>query len=171
MKEVERNFSVRTSADEIVQFLLSSDYTPRLQKQLDKVSKIEPRPLEELNDGIKRRVFHYRAPTQLPRPLRRFKDKAPEHVSWEEVWDIDIGGTFISTEIIPDVPDHWHDLYENEGHIRLTDQSDGSTNVHMAIQFSLDAPTGFGLFLNRAVTSELDTIFDAHQTLIQNQFS
>ena len=171
MKEVEHNFTVNASADDIVAFLLSADYTTRLQKHLDKVSKIEPQPLEELSDGIKRRVYRYTAPTQLPRPLRRFKDKAPDHVSWDEVWDVDIDGTFISTEIVPDVPDHWHDYYENEGHIRLSEQSDGSTNIELVLQFSLDAPTGFGLFLNRAVKSELDTIFDAHKTLIQARFS
>ncbi len=171
MKEVEHKFTVDASADDIVAFLLSGDYTTQLQTRLDKVSKIETRPLEQLSSGIKRRVCRYTAPTQLPRPLRRFKDKAPDSVSWDEIWDVDIEETFISTEIVPDVPDHWHDYYENEGHIRLSEQSDGTTNIEMVMHFSLDAPTGMGLFLNRAVKSELDTIFDAHKTLIQARFS
>ena len=171
MKETEHTVDVNASPSEVIDLLLDEDVYPgRLADQIEKVSRVEFVESETLDDGRIRHVLRFTAPTQLPRPLRKFRDKAPEVIHWDEITIIDRDSGKATVEIVPDVPDHWHQKYDNRGELFVEQISEGHSRVHQSLDFSLDAPTGFGLFLNRAVKGEVQNVLQAKADLLRHYF-
>ncbi len=160
MKEVEYTAEIDATPDAIFQSLLDEKFLEQLQERLEKVTNVELVSLEEREDGMIRRVTRYTAPADLPRFLRPFKDRAPDEVNWDEVAIIDPAKYRMRFEIIPEVPDHWHDLYESRGLLAATAIDKGRSRVEQRMNYSVDTPA-LGFLINRAISNEVSNIFKA----------
>lgn len=170
MKKTEHSYELSASADEVFDFLLSERFTERLEESLDKISDIEAPQIEELDDGRIKRTCRFTAPTQLPRFLKRFEDKAPDQVYWDDIWLVDRADHRIDWNVVPEMPDHWHERYECEGLIAVDDLGEGRSSVDQSMAFEIDAPMGFGMVINRALKSQLDEIFGVYADVLRGEF-
>lgn len=169
MKKQSHRADIAASPDEILDFLVDDAFAERLEESLEKVSNIEVAEHQQ-RDGHLRRVLRFTAPTRLPGLLSRFKDRAPERVQWDEISTVDRDNHRIDIEIIPDVPDHWHQYYDNRGELTVSRLDSGQSRLQQSMEFSLDAPTGFGMFLNRALKSQLEDVFETKARILDRQF-
>ena len=161
MTTIDRTDTIEATPDKIFQALTSPEFFDGLLEHLHKISEVEVIEMESLGAGRFRRVVRYTAPTQLPRFLKRFADKAPDQVHWDEIADVDTEGHRISFEIIPEMPEHWHERYESQGRLEATDRGSGSSELTQSVTYSIDAPRGFGMLINRSLKSEIADIFEA----------
>lgn len=167
--KVEAKTTVRAGADEIFDHLLRPDFYRELEERLKKVSSVELMTVEELDGEGARRVVRFEAPTQFPRFLRRFEDRAPREVSWEDIGVIDRLARQMTFTIRPDVPDHWHEMYKNSGLMTVTGKADGTSEVVYVVDFSIDSP-GLGFLIERALRGEVAEILKAQADLLHAHF-
>ncbi len=170
MPDVQHSFDVGAAPREVLDFMLDDAFANRLKGRLKRISHIEPGKLEEMEDGRLRRSGRFTAPTELPRPLRRWEDKAPDEVHWDEIWHIDPETFRIDTEIVADVPDHWHDYYDNRGQLHISPIGEGRSRVRQQLTFDLNAPLGLGMFLNRSIKGVIDDMFEAYEAVVVEEF-
>ena len=169
MKTVDHSAEISATPEEIIAALLDTDFPDQLLPKLKKVSKISAEDTGRDDQGRIKRVFHYTAPAELPRFLRRFKDRAPEEVNWQEIVLIDPDASRASFEIIADVPEHWHERYDNEGEMVMTPNNKGGTTLRQTMRFKVDSPA-LGFVINRAIGSEVEDIFKARANVLADRF-
>lgn len=169
MKKVEHSVELTADPEEIFAALVDERFVERMQRQLDRVADIEIVEVKEQDDGRMRRVLRYTAPTDLPRFLRRFKDRAPDEVNWDEVAIINPSTREMTFEIIPEVPEHWHELYESRGQLTATDVGGGKCRVEQVMEYSVDSPS-MGFLINKAISREVSNIFKTRATVLEKYF-
>lgn len=168
--KVEITTDIPARPGEILDYLVDTSYYEALQQELEKVTEIELIEVGRADELPRRRVVRYTAPTELPRFLRRFKDKAPDEVHWTEVGLIDKGSNEMRYEIVAEAPAHWRDYYRNRGLLTVTDNADGTSRLHLSLDYSLDV-TGFGYLLERSLRSEIRTILQAQADVLRRRFA
>ncbi len=169
MKTIEHTIEVDATPEEVFGFLVDEEFVAGLEPKLDKISNIDRKALEELADGRLRRVSQFTAPADLPRFLRRFKDRAPDEVRWDEIAILDPARHEMTFEIVPDVPEHWHERYESKGRLTATDAGNGRSRVTQIMEYSVDSPA-LGFVITRAIGKEISNIFEAQADLIRERF-
>lgn len=169
MKTIEHTIEVEATPEEIFAFLMDERFVAGLEPRLHKISDVKHKALETLDDGRLRRISEFRAPADLPRFLRRFKDRAPDEVRWDEIAIIDPSKHEMTFEIIPDVPDHWHKRYDSKGRLSATAIGKGRSRLVQTMDYAIDSPA-LGFVINRAIGKEIASIFEAQADLIRDHF-
>ena len=170
MTTIDRRDVIDATATQIFEALTTAEFFDGLVDHLEKVESVEVIEIEDLGEGRFRRVLRFTAPTQLPRFLKKFAEKAPEQVNWDEIAEVDTNSRRISFEIIPEMPTHWHDRYESTGRLSATEVGAGKTEVAQSVTYSINAPKGFGMLINRALKSEVAEVFEAQAKHLQEYF-
>lgn len=168
--KIETISDIPATADRIFDLLLDENYYKALEKELDKVSRIDLFEVEELPDGRIRRVVRFTAPTELPRFLRSFRDKAPDEVHWQETGIIDRAGRRMEFSIRAKAPEHWHERYENQGLLTIAEMRGGKSRITRSIDYSVDVP-GLSYIIERALRGEVKTILTTQDKQIARQLS
>lgn len=161
MPTVERTDNLSASATAVFEALVTPAFFEGLPAHLSKVSAVELIELEDLGDGQYRRRLRYTAPTDLPRFLKPFEAKAPPQIRWDEVATIDVAAQLLQFRIRPDMPDHWHERYHSQGQLIARPIGKNRCEITQEVAFEIDAPRGFGTFVNRALKAEIEEIFAA----------
>lgn len=167
---VEHRATIAATPDAIFAFIQSPQYHQALVPRLKLVESIEPKSEERAEDGTLSRVARYTARAELPRFLKRFEDKAPEFVHWEERSHIDPSTHELRYEIVPEMPERWRSYYSNQGHLRVEALADGQQSaVVQNLEFNVSVP-GLSLFIGKAVRAEITTIFEAQAAVLRERF-
>lgn len=157
--KVSRTFDL--SAEELRDVLDDPDYYRRVvdaARALSSARTLETAPSET-------RV-RFTAPTQLPRLLKRYADKAPREVHWDEIlrWDDDRRTAVFDVE--PHVPDHWHEKYSSDGTMEIVAQPDGRATLQIDLDFSLNV--GFvGRAIEKLLQKEIEALLQQRLDIIQ----
>ena len=154
---VEHTTTVDASTREIIDHMLSREYLDGLTGAIDAVSSIEEISRDEDASRITRTV-RYEAPTRgkIPKFLKKYENKAPSHVYWEErgTWDLEAGR--YTYEIVAQVPDDWHTYYSARGELRLSERGSRS-ELAVALTFDVNV-FGFKRLIERALRPEVERI-------------
>ncbi len=167
--KLKHSITLRATRQQIFEAMKSSEFFKEVEDELNQVSSIRLVSLDDLPDGRIRRTVRYTAPTQLPRFLKRYEDKAPDEIHWDEITDLDPERGHMRFEIRPDAPGHWHEKYENEGHIYIREKANGTSEVERTLEYSVSFP-GMGFVLERALRPEIDAILTAQDRVLQRRF-
>lgn len=144
---------------QVAERMRSDAYLSALCDALDMVSAIEVTHTQTSGARLER-TTRYTAPTagKIPGFLKKYEDRAPAHVHWEErgVWDLNTHT--LSYTIAPDIPPHWNKHLHNEGTLTLTaDGDDTIMRVHVSYAVKL---FGLGAVIERALKPEVQRILD-----------
>lgn len=151
----------------LVELMLAPEQLARLVARLDMVDQIEELSREERGGKIER-TLRYRAATagKIPAFLSRYKDRAPEHVFWEqrEVWDV-AGGRMTYT-IVPQVPAHWGKYYTNSGSLAVSAHARGAT---LTARLELEVKVfGFQTLIERALEPEIKRLLELQSGAVED---
>ena len=153
-------FEVGVPPAQAAELMQSGEFLERLASAIDLVEGIEELERRE-NASRFTRTLRYTARTKLPKFLKRYEGKAPERVRWEErgEWtEVDGGGAIYRYQIVPEVPEHWRDYYENNGLLRIVPVSTGS-RVSIAFEYGVKIPVfGMSNLVERALKGEVERI-------------
>ena len=157
--KVEVEFEVGASPDEVMARMQGAAFLEQLTAAIELVEGIEEVERSEQGERLERRL-RYEARTKLPKFLKRYEDRAPERVYWEErgVWEA--GARRYRYEIVPEVPEHWHELYENGGVLEIRPSAGGS-RVRIVFEYSVKIPVfGMSSVVERALRGEIEKILE-----------
>jgi hypothetical protein len=134
---------VRATPAAIFEYMTSAPYLDALVKAIDAVSSIEELESRAHGEALERRV-RYEAPTagKIPSFLKKYQDKAPAHVRWEEQGSWDASRATLSYKIVPEVPEHWHKKYSVSGQLKLIEEAPGQTTLLASLEYHVKV---FGL--------------------------
>ncbi|TXD42973.1 DUF2505 family protein [Lujinxingia vulgaris] len=167
---VEHRAVIAASPDAVFTYIQSPEYHRALVPHLRLVEAIEPVSEERADDGTLTRVARYTARAELPRFLKRFEDKAPEYVYWEERSVLNPTTRELRYEIVPEMPEKWRSYYSNEGSLRVEADPAGNASVVVQnLEFKVSVP-GLSLFIGKALRSEITQIFEAQATVLREHF-
>lgn len=166
---VEAKATVAAGAEEIFDYLGTPEFYRELEDILQNVSVAELVTVEEVEQDKVQRVARFRAPTRLPRFLKRFEGRAPGEVSWEDIGVFDRKANQMLFRIRPDVPDHWHELYKNSGVLTISPGKDGKSHVRFSIDFTVSSP-GLGFLIERALRGEVEDVLKAQAEVLRRHF-
>ncbi|WP_230467265.1 DUF2505 family protein [Lujinxingia vulgaris] len=167
---VEHRATIAADPDAIFAFIQSPEYHRALVPHLRLVEAIEPLSEEVADDGTLSRVARYTARAELPRFLKRFEDKAPEFVYWEERSRLNPTTRELRYEIVPEMPENWRSYYSNEGTLRVEADAAGNASVVMQnLEFNVSVP-GLSLFIGKALRTEITNIFEAQAAVLREHF-
>lgn len=162
---------VNASAAAIFEYMTSPAYLEALVKAIDAVSSIEELESQADGDSLKRRVL-YEAPTagKIPGFLKKYEDKAPAHVRWEEqgVWDA--SRTTLRYKIVPELPEHWHKKYSVSGELQLVEQGPEKTQLSVSLEYKVKV-FGLGGIIESALKDEVEKILAIQAKVTAKRFS
>jgi hypothetical protein len=148
---VSRTFDL--SADALRERLEDPTYYERI---IDAANALSGAEIIETGDETRVR---YTAPTQLPRILKKYADRAPKEVHWDEIlrWDVDHRTAVFDVE--PDVPERWHDRYTSDGSMEIIEHPDGRATLEIDMEFSLSI--GFvGKAIEKLLQKEIEKLLE-----------
>lgn len=155
---------VQTDAATLLEYLSSPEYLADAVARAEAVSDAQ---LEEREgDTVAVRWF---APTKLPRILKKYEGKAPKSVNWLErvTWDTT---TYTGAlQVVPDVPDSWHDKYTSSGTVTIRPTAGGVT-LRQDLEFSMD----FGLVgkaLETLLKGEVEKLLTDRLQVLKQHFA
>ncbi|RAL22774.1 hypothetical protein DL240_07700 [Lujinxingia litoralis] len=168
---VEHQSIVPALPQAILSYILDPTYYQDLVPRLDQVVDVEVLTIRELDAHSTERIARYTARPRLPRFLKRFEDKAPEFVHWEERALVDVTGHRLTYQIVPEIPERWNQVYSNHGELKIIAEATGQTSrVVQTMEFSISVP-GLSMFITRAIRSELETIFEVQAQVLREHFT
>lgn len=156
--EISASTTILATPSQVFAFMTSPEFPDAMLQALDAVSAIEETSRSEV-DGELRRVLRYTAPTaaKIPKFLKKYAAKAPEFAHWEERSTWDTTTHTLRYNIVPEVPDSWHDRYENQGTLRLTEDGPGRTRMDVTLTFGVNV-FGFKKLIERSLRPEIEEI-------------
>ena len=162
---------VNASTTAIFEYMTSPAYLEALKGAIDVVSSIEALD-SQLEGATLKRTVRYEAPTagKIPSFLKKYQDKAPAHVSWEErgVWDA--SRTTLRYQIVPELPEHWHKKYDVSGELKLV--ADGPTKTQLVVALEYEVKLfGFKRRLDQALKGEVEKILAIQAKITAQHFS
>ena len=156
------------SPEDVVRYVLTDGFLDDFAHASgDLVHEIEEVGREQRDEGLFREV-RFRAPTRLPWILRSYRKKAPSEVSWDEQGLWDLQAHRFRYEIEPEMPDSWRDWYTSAGTFEVEPTSRGARVVD-SLDFSLNV-LGIGSALERALGSEIESLFEARKKALVRHF-
>lgn len=166
--KIERSLLVNATPDAIRAYLTSPQYSQDLARiptgGIIAVTETQAAPQQ---------IIRYEATTRLPGFLKKYEAKAPKTIFWEEHLNWNPGQNQAIFQIVADAPAHWQERYATTGHLTATPQSTGQAN-QTKITHSLDFKVkvfGLATIIEKALSPEIEAIFDARNHLIQTHFA
>lgn len=158
--EIRTSTTIDATAEQVFEFMTSPGFLALMTETLDAVSGIEEAGRTE-REGALERTLRYTAPTasKIPGFLKKYADQAPENVHWEERGTWDLATHTLTYEIVPDIPDSWHDRYSNQGQLTLTPTAQGKTLMEVTLRFDVNV-FGFKKLIERALRPEVQSILE-----------
>ena len=170
--EIRTQHTIAAPRAAVMAYMLERDYLDALVEGIPFVSKIEELQTEEQSDGKLLRVLRYEAKTQdkIPAFLKRYADKAPEFVHWEqrELWDLQNG--VMTFGIVAEVPDHWQRYYTQSGKLTFLDAKGGQqTRMESALSYAVNV-FGFKRLIEKAAQKEVSALLDLQGDIAVRKF-
>lgn len=170
--EVRTKHTLQASRKDVLAHMLDRAYLDALVEGIDFLNAIEEVSVEEQPDGKLLRVLRYEARTQdkIPSFLKRYADKAPEFVHWEqrELWDMEAGK--MTFGIVAEVPDHWQRYYTQSGELTFSEISQGAqTKLESRLSYAVNV---FGLkrLIEKAAHKEVSALLDLQGRIAASYF-
>jgi hypothetical protein len=166
---LEFDYEIPAEPDEIVELMLSDAFLDQLVEEVAEISDTEETKREEVSEGELERVVRYQAPTRVPKFLSRYEEKAPEHVYWEERGSWDLDEHVFTYEIVPEVPEHWHEKYDTQGRLEITSIGGGRSRVDVTINYEVRV---FGLrrIIEKALEGEARKLLETQRDIVERHF-
>jgi len=167
--KIETTTTVEATKARVIEYMTSPDYLLALCDALEAVSAIEETVRDEDGAGLKR-TLRYTAPTRskIPGFLKRYEDKAPEFVFWDERGSWDTAAGRFAYEIVPEIPEAWHKYYTTSGRVDFSER-DGRTTLKTTLEYGVEV---FGLkrVIERALKPEVEKILELQGELVLKHF-
>lgn len=159
--KVEHTTELSAPPEAIIEYMLSPAYAEALVEAIDAVEAIEEISRQAHESGqVLERVMRYTAPTagKIPKFLKKYEDRAPDKVHWEqrERWERERGR--MSYEIEADIKPDWQRYYDTRGELELTPQGQ-STKLEATLSYDVNV-FGLGRVIERALRSEVERILE-----------
>lgn len=169
---IERSIVVNATPQAILEYLTSPQYISDLDASRDNRTTGIINVTEvgrTVNDGLLTdQIIRYEATTRLPGFLKKYEAKAPETISWRENVHWEHTRYLATFNIIADAPSHWQERYTSIGKLTLIALEEG-TRLVRELDFKINV-FGLGKIIERALSSEIETLFDARNKLIHAHF-
>ena len=152
--------TINASAERVVDVMMSADYLEALTQAIDVVSRVEELERAQEAGGELLRRVRYEAPTagKIPSFLKKYQDKAPAFVHWEERGRWDSARRALSYEIVPEeVPAHWSKYYAVRGELKIVEEAADRARLESALEYEVKV---FGLkrLIEGALKEEVEKI-------------
>lgn len=162
--KIERSILVNATPDAVIEYLSGPQYVQDLSELqtggILAVTEKAPAPQQ---------IIRYEATTRLPGFLKKYESKAPPTVFWEEHLNWNSSNNQASFQIVADAPAHWQERYTTTGRLIATAAGSGSTKLVHELDYKIKV-FGLGTIIEKALSSEVEAIFDARNQLVQSHF-
>lgn len=171
--KIELTTTVKATPQAVLEYLTSPQY---IQDLNDSPKNTEAGLLSVTEVGrttnddlVTDQIIRYKATTRLPKFLKKYENRAPKTVSWHENYAWNRSRLKSTFTIVPDAPPHWQERYTTNGQITLTAQAE-TTQITHELEYKINL-FGLATIIERALSSEIETIFQARNELIRTHFA
>lgn len=170
--EVRTQHIITAPRSAVMAYMLEREYLDALVEGISFINGIEEQETEEQPGGKLLRVLRYEAKTQdkIPSFLKRYADKAPEFVHWEqrELWDLRNGE--MTFGIVAEVPEHWQRYYTQSGKLSFAEASGGQqTSMESVLSYAVNV-FGFKRLIEKAAEKEVSALLDLQGQIAVKKF-
>lgn len=163
--KIERSILVKATPDSIIEYLTGPQYVQDLNEvQTGGIIAVTEK------SSAPQQILRYEATTRLPGFLKKYESKAPPTVFWEEHLTWNLANNLASFQIVADAPAHWQERYTTTGRVSATAAGSGSTKLVHELEYKIKV-FGLGTIIEKALSSEIEAIFDARNQRIQAHFA
>lgn len=168
--KIEKETPIAAPPQDVFDYMLSAPFLDALVAGIDAISGIEEISRHE-QGGVTTRTLRYEAPTasKIPGFLKKYQDRAPAHVHWEQRERWDTSSWSMSYQIVAEIKPEWQRYYDTTGAMTLSTDGAGAL-MRASLDFSVNV---FGLkrLIERAARDEVDAILTTQASIIAAHFA